>query len=1221
MARLSPGRRAGILGLTLAFALATPAAAHADPITTAIAAFVNVIAGASVAAAVGNFLVAYGSIIYGTAASWALSKTSSSKTAAARDRQATVQQLSVGETPREALVGEAGTGGSLLDGYWYGGANGTDWNVLVLDLADHRCHSLVGFWEGDKYVAFTGDGEVPGYGGQLKVWFRPGAADDADFPSEISGLGPATAPGSGRGVCKVAVAYKADAPDAKNPIWTTGRPAFLWVVKGLLCYDPRKDDTVPGGAGPHRWNDPSTREWSENAEICRYNVSRGIYFLDQVDDPLALMLGRGLSTYEAPPERVFAPANLCDELVSYVDSATGSTVTEPRYRVGGVISGDQTFDVVEQWFADAMAGHVIQPEGGVAVEPGQAKTPVAAITDADLVGGTTVQWSNELSDADRVNGVVVSYVEPTQKYAMTTAGILRDDADVGGDGGPKTLQLPLNLVRWRSQALRIGEIRRRSLRLEKRGVLTLPPDYAGIEEGDWITYASARRTGGVAVAMRVTKFDLNNAWQNTLALEETAYGVYGFGAIDVPPPVIPPVTPVGGLAVLGFAATPILLTGEDGSTVPAVQCTWTAPVDSAITGIVAQVRMAGATAITPTITGEVNAGVLNVTAGVPSNGVIELRLLPQGAPGRVIVPTAWISVLAGAIDVVPGSDTTPPAAPTSLAAGVFGATVSVTCTSPSDADVDKIEIWRNTTNASGSATRIAVLSTRPSAANRFLDVVVTLGSTYYYWAKALDRSGNTSAFSSVASATLAAADTTPPGLPNSIVVSAFTGMLSITWGNASDADLDKVEVFRNTSNSSVTATKVTTAAATAGGSNRFNDTGATPGVTYWYFLRSVDRSGNVSAFATGVSGMVAPADTTPPAQPSSLTYAASVGSVFITWTNPSDADLKHVEVWEATTNNWNTAVMVDTPNAYPNGKTSFSRSGLAGGESRWFWLRAVDTSNNKSGWYPAVGSGFQATGDKVGVDDFPTDLEPVATGAGLPTPGTWTGPKTFRNSVDGKLYRLQGGAWTAGVNGADVTAGTLTADRLTAGTITTAYVAANGIQAVNIASDTLKSRHFSTDQIYATSIVANEIDVQYLKNGAVSNADLRYLSEERAISNFPTPILGSDVTVNVKNDGGSFTTIILIMYVDALNLDTVYNAGLSVGVTWTGAATGSDTGGEMNIAPWNSNSMCVPIRVRLSANGNVTFGAGGQVTLAVGASTSMVKTRRVKLGVLAVFKS
>ena len=195
-------RPASRLALALSAGVAfVPGIAHAGPVAAVAAAVAAVFTGGSIVAAVGNFLVS-------AAVGWALSKLSPSRAASARDRQASVSTLSVGEVPREMIVGEAGTGGSLVDGYYFGGPNGTDWNALVIAVADHRCHSLTGFWVQDTFVAFAGDGYVPGYNNQLRVYWRAGAATDAPLPPDLAGLGPATADGAGQGVARViAVSY------------------------------------------------------------------------------------------------------------------------------------------------------------------------------------------------------------------------------------------------------------------------------------------------------------------------------------------------------------------------------------------------------------------------------------------------------------------------------------------------------------------------------------------------------------------------------------------------------------------------------------------------------------------------------------------------------------------------------------------------------------------------------------------------------------------------------------------------------------------------------------------------------------------------------------------------------------------------------------------------------------------------------------------------------
>ncbi len=443
-------------------------------------------------------------------------------------RQASETSLQIGEVSRRAMFGEGASAGSLTDAFNYGGKYGTDWEVIVVALADHLCEALLGFYVNDAYVAYTGDGDVPGYSGQLRVSWRAGTADQTP-PSVLTSQGGWSSADRLRGVAYIVFEYKADAADAKNPVWTGGRPAFLSVLRGARLYDPRKDSTVSGGSGPHRWLDPSTREWSDNAEICRYNFDRGIYACDRVDQPTQLLIGRGLTALEAPPERIFTAANLCDELVAL--HVGGS---ERRYRASGIIAADEVFGDVADVFAAAMGGIVIQPEGSVAVEPGHAKSPVAYITDDDLVSGTKVGFSDFRSEADDewANTIIPSFIDSAQKWASRAAPIRRNNADVIADGGPREANLPLRLVASITQAQRIGEIRRRLGRLLRTANITLGPRFCELEEGDWIVWNSARRTGGLPVQFRIESYSLGVEWRNTLSLREINAACYSWSVAD-----------------------------------------------------------------------------------------------------------------------------------------------------------------------------------------------------------------------------------------------------------------------------------------------------------------------------------------------------------------------------------------------------------------------------------------------------------------------------------------------------------------------------------------------------------------------------------------------------------------------------------------------------------------------------------------------------------------
>lgn len=440
------------------------------------------------------------------------------------------QQVKLGEVPREGIFGTGATAGSLVDAFNYGGKHGTDWTVMCFALADHECEALTGFYVKEKYVAFTGDGLVTGYKNQLRVSWRPGAWDD-DVPDwvlancpVVDGTPTWTADDRGRSVAKVWVAYKADSEKAKKPVWSGSPPSFLWVVKGLKCYSARHDDTV-GGSGDHRWDDATTREWSENLIDCRYTWQRGIYAGGFVDNPAKLLLGRGLSAEEAPPSHVFAPANLCDENVPLAGGGT-----EKRYRVGGTFGGADAYIDTEEDFMAACGGWLVERDGSIDLVPGAAQPVVWDITDDDLVIGGNVRAKDFRSETDSewVNSVAATYIEPTQKWADHGAPVRRDTDDILADGKPRVATPSLKLVTSGTQAQRVAEMQRRMGRLWKTREMTLPPRLIGVQHGDWIRLTS-RRYGPrpvtdppTPILMRVESDAQEANWWNAITLREVA---------------------------------------------------------------------------------------------------------------------------------------------------------------------------------------------------------------------------------------------------------------------------------------------------------------------------------------------------------------------------------------------------------------------------------------------------------------------------------------------------------------------------------------------------------------------------------------------------------------------------------------------------------------------------------------------------------------------------
>jgi len=103
--------------------------------------------------------------------------------------------------------------------------------------------------------------------------------------------------------------------------------------------------------------------------------------------------------------------------------------------------------------------------------------------------------------------------------------------------------------------------------------------------------------------------------------------------------------------------------------------------------------------------------------------------------------------------VAPG-DTTAPATPTGLAATAKIQSVVLTCNENTEADVELYEVYRHTSDVSGSATKIATIKASKEATGTvsYTDKNV-LYIAYYYWLKAVDRSKNRSAFTASVNAT------------------------------------------------------------------------------------------------------------------------------------------------------------------------------------------------------------------------------------------------------------------------------------------------------------------------------------------------------------------------------------------------------------------------------------------------------------------------------------
>lgn len=121
-------------------------------------------------------------------------------------------------------------------------------------------------------------------------------------------------------------------------------------------------------------------------------------------------------------------------------------------------------------------------------------------------------------------------------------------------------------------------------------------------------------------------------------------------------------------------------------------------------------------------------------AGLDSALQYDLRVRAVNAHG---IASDWVAAPAA---VAPGAKATPPAAPSGLAAVSALKAVIWTWTNPSDTDLAGVELWVSATNDRSLASRVS-----PVRGTRF-DYLVEQESTWYGWVRAVDTSGNQSAW-------------------------------------------------------------------------------------------------------------------------------------------------------------------------------------------------------------------------------------------------------------------------------------------------------------------------------------------------------------------------------------------------------------------------------------------------------------------------------------------
>jgi hypothetical protein len=602
-----------------------------------------------------------GTALVTLAASVALSALSAALTK--KDAAESGSQFSVkfgGDRPRTAILGRGAEAGHMLDCFTYGSDNKKMMYLLALGDGWHGSitHTWIGgnpvYWDGALGTTWRSSGSFQDGGSKLRIKYYDGRFDQAADTDLIAASGGRwTSNDRLRGIAYVLIDV-----EYNEKLELTGVPEFLFAMEGLKLYDPRKDSTVDGGSGSHRWGEPATYETTTNAAIIEYNVRRGIYINDQ------LIFGLGLPSGDLLHDTYIAAANDCDEPVPL---AAGGT--EPRYLMGTHIDAQQPVSEVLARIRTAMAGYIVDRAGEFAILTGVTQSVAGTFSDEDAIVGQPISFSRFRPRPEVATAVHGNFSDPLQQWQSVDFPPREDEDDDAAMGERLTRTNDYSMVFSVSQAQRLAEIDRRLSMLQANGSITLPAKFIVMQPGDWWTYDSGRwgeRT------VQITDVTLNANLTVTISWREIdayAYNWSTAGEIEYAPNPIAPGRGTLITAVPSFAVEPGTAIGEGGVQKPIIKASWTPIADPTVDGIIVEYRKVDDDEVLTFLASDPGIGFANISSGVQHLTDYEARARIVTTPQRGWTWTSWLPVTATeevtgpAIGVVPGGVTPEALAP------------------------------------------------------------------------------------------------------------------------------------------------------------------------------------------------------------------------------------------------------------------------------------------------------------------------------------------------------------------------------------------------------------------------------------------------------------------------------------------------------------------------------------------------------------------------------
>jgi hypothetical protein len=918
-----------------------------------------------------------------TAASMAASKLLAPKAPSYTDASLSQRSQMVRSpiSARNVIYGRCRASGTVVYMSTTGSSN--EYLHIVVALAGHEIQEIEEVYFNDDLVPLVSNTPTGFYNGVARVNKHLGESyqtADTDLINDTASLtdGKWTSDHRLRGIAYLYVRLTWDTE--KFP---SGIPNISAVIKGKKVLDTRT----------------STTAYSANPALCLRD-----YLTDSA-------VGMGMDANEIDVSAINAAATICDEDVE-VKPITVPATNENRYECNGVIATSASPDENIGKLLSAMGGLIAYSGGKIVPYAGGYRIPTVTLTEKHFVGPLNIQ--TRTSARDRVNSVKGVYVSESNNWQVSDFPTISSATYVTNDNNTRYYRdvvLPFTVSSSCAQRLAVIELRR--AREEITFTARFRLEAMQVRAGDTVMITNAK-LGWSSKVFEVMEWHFATDGNPPqlyidMTLRETASSVYSWTVADEVYVEDSPNTTLPNAFTLD-APTNLALTADgttqfiqaDGTAIPRIKVKWTPPAEAfIISGGAVVIEYKPSTSTTylnwNRVLGDQTEDYISSDVKIGTN--YDVRIFGESF---FKVSTSYVT---SAITVAP--DTTPPATPTGLTAiAGTGQIISLDWDDNTEPDFGEYGVWRNTTNDSGGASKIA-----ETRASRFVDVNLTLGTVYYYWISAYDRSENQSAKSTGANATAVAVtagqtDSTPPDNPSAPTVNT-TGTYLSGDGTTLSRIVINVPAFTTRCvvmnvlyrKSGVAGYIVADQRSTGGGTSSIDD--LTPNVSYEIAVQAFSAFGIASSIVSGGT-QTAPNNSTAPATPS----GSSLSKIGVTpkliestreyyfgtrasWTPNTELDFDHYEI-KATATNSSSATdftwfgeMGGSPSLIST-KANTMCLYAATPSTGFTFLRAVNRSGVASAWVYvdlAANNSFLGAGTVSAQDKSDVSVSGIKTGA------------------------------------------------------------------------------------------------------------------------------------------------------------------------------------------------------------------------------------------------